>query len=75
MTTTESIDVVSALDQGANVAAGTAWLWSREEMKAAVDVLLVDEAGQLALVNVLACAQAANGLVLLGNPQQLEQPL
>ncbi len=51
------------------------WLWSREEMKAAVDVLLVDEAGQLALVNVLACAQAANGLVLLGDPQQLEQPL
>ena len=40
-----------------------------------VDVLFVDEAGQMALANVLACAAAANGLVLLGDPQQLNQPL
>ncbi|MDX2055227.1 MAG: TM0106 family RecB-like putative nuclease [Polyangiaceae bacterium] len=68
-------DVVESLEAGANVAAGTAWLWSREEMKGAVDVLFVDEAGQISLANVVACAQAANGLVLLGDPQQLDQPL
>jgi len=39
-----------------------------------VDVLFVDEAGQMSLANVLAVAQAAGSVVLLGDPQQLEQP-
>jgi superfamily I DNA and/or RNA helicase len=39
-----------------------------------VDVLFVDEAGQMSLANVLACAPAGRSLVLLGDPQQLEQP-
>jgi uncharacterized protein len=34
----------------------------------------VDEAGQLSLANVVACAPAARGIVLLGDPQQLDQP-
>ena len=58
-----------------HVAAGTAWLWAREEFFEAVDVLFVDEAGQMSLANVLAIAQAAKSLVLLGDPQQLEQPM
>jgi len=44
-------------------------------MAEAVDVLFVDEAGQISLANVLAISQAARALVLLGDPQQLEQPL
>ena len=40
----------------------------------AVDVLFVDEAGQMSLANVLAVAHAASSIVLLGDPQQLEQP-
>jgi superfamily I DNA and/or RNA helicase len=59
----------------AQVAAGTAWLWAREEFFEAVDVLFVDEAGQLTLADVLAVSQAAKNLVLLGDPQQLGQPL
>jgi uncharacterized protein len=39
-----------------------------------VDVLFVDEAGQLSLANTLAAAQSASSIVLLGDPQQLEQP-
>ncbi len=39
-----------------------------------LNVLFVDEAGQMSLANVLACAPAGNNLVLLGDPQQLEQP-
>ena len=71
-TTTRSLD---ALQSGeADVAAGTAWLWAREDIVEAVDVLFVDEAGQMSLANVLAVAQAAKSLVLLGDPQQLEQP-
>ncbi len=41
---------------------------------AAVDVLFVDEAGQMSLANVLAVSQAADSVVLLGDPQQLDQP-
>ena len=40
-----------------------------------LDVLVIDEAGQMSLANVLAVSQAARSLVLLGDPQQLEQPL
>jgi uncharacterized protein len=69
-------EVVAALANGsAKVGAGTTWLWSREEMADAVDVLFVDEAGQMSLANVLAISQAAGSLVLLGDPQQLDQPL
>lgn len=56
------------------VLGGTAWLWARPEAADAVDVLLVDEAGQMSLANVLAVCQAASSVVLLGDPQQLEQP-
>ena len=59
----------------ANLAAGTAWLWSREEMTASVDVLFVDEAGQFSLANAVAVAGAATNVVLLGDPLQLDQPL
>jgi uncharacterized protein len=70
----ERID--SALDSGEiQVAAGTVWLWARHELKGAVDVLFVDEAGQMSLADVLAVSQAARSLVLLGDPQQLEQPI
>jgi uncharacterized protein len=57
-----------------NVLGGTSWLWSRAEFMGAVDVLFVDEAGQMSLANALACAPAGSSLVLLGDPQQLEQP-
>ena len=59
----------------AQVGAGTSWLWAREGLFEAVDVLFVDEAGQMSLANVLAVSQAAKSVVLLGDPQQLEQPL
>ncbi len=44
-------------------------------MADAVDVLFVDEAGQISLANVVAMARATDSLVLLGDPQQLDQPL
>jgi superfamily I DNA and/or RNA helicase len=43
-------------------------------MAASVDVLFIDEAGQMSLANVLAISQAATSSVLLGDPQQLDQP-
>ena len=66
----------AALDSGEiDVAGGTAWLWSRPEFSLAVDLLIVDEAGQLSLANTLAVSGSATSLVLLGDPQQLDQPL
>ena len=73
--TTDNAEALAALRGDAQVVAGTAWLWSREEYFEAVDVLFVDEAGQMSLANVLAVSQAAKNVVLLGDPQQLEQPV
>jgi len=56
------------------VAGGTTWVWAREEFQGAVDVLVVDEAGQMPLAAVLVCARAADSVILLGDPQQLKQP-
>ena len=68
--------VAEALSNGdANLAGGTAWLWARPEMADAVDVLVIDEAGQMSLANTLAVCQAAESLVLLGDPRQLDQPI
>ena len=68
--------VAEALSNGdANLAGGTAWLWSRQEMADAVDVLVIDEAGQMSIANTLAVCQAARSLVLLGDPRQLDQPI
>lgn len=58
-----------------DVLGATAWCWSRQDFEQSVDVLIIDEAGQMALSNVLAAAPAGRSLVLLGDPQQLEQPL
>ncbi len=58
-----------------DVVGGTAWVWAREEVAGSVDVLVVDEAGQISLANTIAVAPAARSLVLLGDPQQLDQPL
>jgi uncharacterized protein len=53
-------DVLDRLrDRRAQVGGGTAWLWARPEFRRAVDVLFVDEAGQMSLANVLAVSQAA----------------
>ncbi|MPY91427.1 MAG: TM0106 family RecB-like putative nuclease [Luteitalea sp.] len=66
---------LEALESGrVNVLGGTAWLWTRPEFAKSVDVLFVDEAGQMSLANALAITQSAHNIVLLGDPQQLEQP-
>ncbi|HEV8252561.1 MAG TPA: TM0106 family RecB-like putative nuclease [Candidatus Limnocylindria bacterium] len=57
----------------ANLVAGTVWLWASPRMADAVDVLFVDEAGQISLANVIAASTATKSIVLLGDPQQLDQ--
>ena len=68
-------EVLDGLCSDRQVAAGTAWMWSRPDFQDCVDVLFVDEAAQMTLANVLASSRAARNLVLLGDPQQLNQPV
>jgi uncharacterized protein len=69
-------DIRAGLTDGTiQVLGATAWCWARPDFEQSVDVLIVDEAGQMSLANVLATAPAVRSLVLLGDPQQLEQPL
>jgi uncharacterized protein len=68
-------DARDALASGQiQVLGATAWVWSSDAAAEAVDVLFVDEAGQMSLANVLSVSAATDSLVLLGDPQQLEQP-
>jgi uncharacterized protein len=74
--TTTNPGLLKAISTGdAHVAAGTAWAWARHDFEGVLDVLVVDEAGQMSLANALAAAPAARSVVLLGDPQQLEQPI
>jgi uncharacterized protein len=69
-------EMLAGLKNGCiGVVGATAWGWARPEFAQSVDVLVVDEAGQMALANVLAVAPAGRSVILLGDPQQLEQPL
>ncbi|HXF97944.1 MAG TPA: TM0106 family RecB-like putative nuclease [Gaiellaceae bacterium] len=61
------------LDPGLDLVAGTAWLFAREDFAGVCDTLIVDEAGQVALADVVAVGHAARNLVLLGDPNQLPQ--
>lgn len=65
--------VFSHLSSGAQLVAGTSWLFSRPEMEEQLDVLVVDEAGQYALADAIASGTSAHNLILVGDPQQLRQ--
>lgn len=68
-------EVATAVEAGTvDVVAGTAWLFADPRLDERLDVLVVDEAGQLSLANTLVVARAATSLALLGDPQQLAQP-
>lgn len=70
---TKAEKVIAALNEG-SVGCGTAWLWAEKTSVETLDYLFVDEAGQMSLSHVLAASRAARNLILLGDPQQLEQP-
>ncbi len=52
----------------------TAFVLSRTEQVGCYDYLIIDEAGQVALANVVAMAACARNLVLVGDQRQLPQP-
>ncbi|MEW5812525.1 MAG: AAA domain-containing protein [Actinomycetota bacterium] len=57
-----------------NLIAGTTWLFASAGFRTApVDVLFIDEAGQMSLADALATSTSAQNVVVLGDPQQLPQ--
>jgi len=61
-------------DDVVDVVGGTTWVWAAPTMTECVDVLFVDEAGQMCLADALAVSPAARNVVFLGDPMQLAQP-
>lgn len=66
--------IVSNIDQY-QVIAGTSFMWCKEKLKNSVDYLIIDEAGQFALIDTLVVSQASKNIVFLGDHQQLKQPI
>ncbi len=52
----------------------TAWGFCREDMADQLDYLFVDEAGQVAVANLIGMSRSASNLVLMGDQMQLGQP-
>lgn len=71
--TTESKRAIEAIGER-KIIGGTAWLWADKNSAEKLDYLFVDEAGQMSLSHVLAASRVGHNLILLGDPQQLEQP-
>jgi uncharacterized protein len=68
-------ELLSVLGQAVRVGGGTAWLWASGKAAGMLDMLFVDEAAQMSLANVLAASPAARTIILIGDPQQLDQPV
>lgn len=66
-------DDIVAGDWG--LVAGTAWLFADEAMDRTLDLLFIDEAGQVALANLIAMGTSARNIVLIGDQMQLGQPI
>jgi uncharacterized protein len=60
---------------GHQLVGGTAFHFCRTDQQGQYDYLVVDEAGQVALGNLVAMAGAARNLVLVGDQMQLAQPI
>lgn len=58
-----------------NLVGGTAWLFCSEMANRQLDYLFVDEAGQVALANLVGSGTSARNIVLLGDQMQLSQPI
>jgi superfamily I DNA and/or RNA helicase len=57
------------------VIGATKYGWSREDVAGSLDLLIVDEAGQVALADALSVVQAAGRVLAVGDPQQLAAPI
>jgi uncharacterized protein len=70
-----SEDKSEAVSLNASLLAGSAWLFAHERFDRHLDYLVIDEAGQVSVANVIAMGTAARSIVLVGDQMQLGQPI
>ncbi len=56
------------------VVGGTVWALSGSELSQKFDVLVIEEAGQMSMANLMVMARCSNSILLVGDQQQLSQP-
>lgn len=66
--------LASCIDDGV-VVGTTAWGFVRSDFVGALDVLIVDEASQVSLANLVAMSRCARNLLIIGDQRQLGQPI
>lgn len=71
----QSEDESDAISLNASLLAGSAWLFAHERFDRYLDYLVIDEAGQVSVANVIAMGTAARNIVLVGDQMQLGQPI
>ena len=71
------IELVDAnrINKSAKIVGGTTFFFSRSKEETAYDYLFVDEASQVSLSNMVAAARATKNIVLIGDQNQLDQPI
>ena len=67
-------DVISSM-KDYNLIAGTSFMFCNENFRESLEYLFIDEAGQYALIETVVVSHAAKNIVLLGDHQQLKQPI
>lgn len=74
-TIAKNVEAISANLQNFHIVAGTSFMWCSEKLKDSLDYLFIDEAGQFALIDTLVVSHASKNIILLGDHQQLKQPI
>lgn len=67
-------NALKSLPRGPILVGGTAWLFSNPGLRGRFDYLFVDEAGQVAVANLIGMSGSTANVVLLGDQMQLSQP-
>ena len=60
-----------ALTDQMAVVGGTTWMFCRDELSEQFDLLVIDEAGQMSLANLLVMARCAKTILLVGDQQRV----
>jgi predicted RecB family nuclease len=74
-TSAKTIDDIALNHQKYHIIAGTSFMWCNGKLNNILDYLFVDEAGQFALIDTVVVSHSTKNIILLGDHQQLKQPL
>ena len=70
-----SVDSTEKINLSHQLFAGTVFTFSHQHFEYQLDYLFIDEAGQVALANVMAMSMATKNIIFVGDQMQLSQPI